>query len=89
MTCNAAGVSSNLMVGMMDHLEERREETDLWTTYQEKVVNFITSKLGGRWEEGEVQRAVGILRTNAYCVEAGDQTVFGMARIVFPLLSVM
>ena len=74
---------------MMDHMEERKQETDLWTTYQKKVINFITSKLGVRWGEDEVQRAVGILRTNAYSVEAGDQTLFGMARLVFPLVSIM
>ena len=74
---------------MMDNLDERKEEADLWVSYQEKVVDFITSKLGDKWKEEDVQRAVGILRTNAYAVEVGDQALFGMARIVFPLVSIM
>ena len=82
-------MNSGPLAVMQDHLEERKRESDLWSKYQEKVVDFILDKLKGAWIEAEIQRAVGILRTNAYSVEAGDSQEFGHARLIFPLVSSM
>ena len=74
---------------MMDHDSERKSEKELWNLYEQKVVTFITTHFGQRWSKQEVFRAIGLIRTNAYSVEAGDQKTFGMARLIFPLVSVM
>ena len=69
-------------------LEELRAEVS-WPEYTENVVTFLTSHFPDRWEEKEIERAAGVLRTNAYGVEAGQPEDYGMVRIIYPLLSVM
>ena len=78
-------VTSNLqsseLSDLQDHLEECRAEED-WAEYSDGVISFITSQFPA-WERREVER------TNAYCVEAGDQAEYGMVRVIYPLLSAM
>ena len=76
------------LTDLQDHLEECRAE-ESWAEYSESVISFISSHFPARWARREVERAAGILRTNAYSVEAGDQAEFGMVRIIYPLLSAM
>ena len=79
--------SSELTSSLQDHLEECRAEEG-WAEYSDGVISFITSHFPA-WERREVERAAGILRTNAYCVEAGEQAEYGMVRVIYPLLSAM
>ena len=80
-------LQSSELSDLQDHLEECRAEED-WAEYSDGVISFITSHFPA-WERREVERAAGILRTNAYCVEAGDQAEYGMVRVIYPLLSAM
>ena len=82
------GLESGGLAGLQDHLEELRAEAD-WPQYSEQVVSFLATHFPHRWERPEVERAAGVLRTNAYCVEAGQSGQFGMVRIIYPLLSLM
>ena len=82
-------LQSPLLTDLQDHLEELRAE-ESWGEYSDSVISFLTSHFPARWTRAQVERAAGILRTNAYCVEAGgDQAEFGLVRIIFPLLSAM
>ena len=82
------GLQPSELTDLQDHLEECQAE-ESWAEYSDCVNSFITSHFPARWERREVERAAGILRTNAYCVEAGDQAEYGMVRIIYPLLSAM
>ena len=81
-------LQSSHLADLQDHLEECRAE-ESWAEYSNSVISFLTSHFNTRWTRTQVERAAGILRTNAYCVEAGEQGEFGMVRIIFPLLSAM
>ena len=83
-----SSLQSSQLTDLQDHLEECRAE-ESWAEYSDCVISFITSHFPATWERREVERAAGILRTNAYCVEAGDQVEYGMVRIIYPLLSAM
>ena len=74
---------------MLDNVDKLKADTDEWDDYEENVVNFITSKFSKTWTESEIERAIGVLRTNAYCVEAGDSGSYGMVRLIYPQLSMM
>ena len=56
---------------LMDHDEERRKEEEYWNMFQRNVVQFIRRGLGlqDKYSEQEINRAIGILRTNAFQIE--------------------
>ena len=82
------GLQSDALLSLEDHLEELRSESD-WPRYSQEVVSFLSSHFPHRWSRLEVEKAAGVLRTNAYCVEAGEPSQYGMVRIIYPLLSLM
>lgn len=60
-----------------------------WDDYCHHVINFILSQCPGRWNSEQISLALGVIRTNAYAVEAGDSANHGMVRLLFPTLSMM
>ena len=60
-----------------------------WEDYCVNVINFIISLCPGRWKLDQIVKAIGMIRSNAYAVEAGDLANYGMVRLLFPTLSMM
>ena len=76
------------MGNLLDNLDKVRADED-WSDYKDNVVEFIRRYFDDLWSVSEIERSIGILRTNAYSVEAGDPATHGLARILFPRLSLM
>ena len=76
------------MGNLLDNLDKVRADED-WSDYSDNVVEFIRRYFDDLWSVSEIERSIGILRTNAYSVEAGDPATHGLVRILFPRLSLM
>ena len=50
---------------LMDHEEERKNEPEYQEMFQVNVINFLRKVCGLDYEEDEVFRILGIIRTNA------------------------
>ena len=76
---------------LMDHDEERREEVEYWRMFQRNVVQFIRKGLGLQiYSEEEINRAIGILRTNAFQIEHPYLQYQGTSgKAVYPTFSFM
>ena len=77
---------------LMDHDEERRKEVDYWKMFQRNVVQFIRKGLGlqDMYSEEEINRAIGILRTNAFQIEHPYLQYQGTSgKAVYPTFSFM
>jgi hypothetical protein len=62
---------------LMDHNEERRRDTELWSTYQTHVNQFIRGTLGADFTDADMDRAAGLLWTNCFaCAQGGGQAIF-------------
>eukprot|EP00092_Neocalanus_flemingeri_P005352 GFUD01005766.1.p1 GENE.GFUD01005766.1~~GFUD01005766.1.p1 ORF type:complete len:592 (-),score=147.56 GFUD01005766.1:293-2068(-) len=61
---------------LMDHNTERRGDTELWDTYQTSVNRFLKSS-DPSFKDEDIDRAVGLLWTNAFaCSNGGGQAIF-------------
>lgn len=61
---------------LMDHNTERRQDTQLWETYQCSVNKFLKS-LDPGLTDVDIDRAVGLLWVNAFaCSRGGGQAIF-------------
>jgi len=61
---------------LMDHNDDRVKEPELWNTYQTSVNKFLQSSDPSLKDE-DINRAVGLLWTNAFaCSNGGGQAVF-------------
>ena len=49
---------------LMDHNQERERESEGWAWVEERVVQPLL-RLSTRWSRQEIQRCVGLFRTNA------------------------
>ena len=76
------------MCELLDNIEKLQDDSDEWSDYTQHVVTFVMTHFT-QWTQAEVHRAIGILRTNAYCVEAGDSKTHALIRIIYPNLSMM
>ena len=77
---------------LMDHDTERRAELEYWEMFQRNVVQFIRKGLGlgELYSEQEINRAIGILRTNAFQIEHPYLAVQGTSgKAVYPTFSFM
>ena len=50
---------------LMDHEEERKNEPEYQEMFQVNVINFLRKVCGLDYEESEIFRILGIIRTNA------------------------
>lgn len=61
---------------LMDHNKERRQDKELWQTYNTYVNKFLVN-CDIKNSEEEIDRAVGLLWTNAFaCAKGGGQAIF-------------
>jgi len=61
---------------LMDHNEDRKQDVELWNTYQTHVNKFLKS-CDPSFNDEDMDRAVGLLWTNAFaCSNGGGQAVF-------------
>merc|ERR1712110_843680 len=60
-----------------------------WEDYCINVIDFILSLCPGRWNEQQISRSLGMIRSNSYAVEVGDLANYGMVRLLFPTLSMI
>lgn len=61
---------------LMDHNIERKQDTELWETYNTYVNKFLVN-CDIKNSEEEIDRAVGLLWTNAFaCAKGGGQAIF-------------
>ena len=75
---------------LMDHDTERRAELEYWQMFQRNVVQFIRKGLGlgELYSEQEINRAIGILRTNAFQIEHPYLAAQGTSgKAVYPTFS--
>jgi len=75
---------------LMDHDEERRKETEYWSMFQRNVVNYLRVKggLADTFTEDEINRAIGILRTNAFQIEHPYMAAVGTSgKAIYPTFS--
>ena len=77
---------------LMDHDAERRAELEFWKMFQRNVVQFIRRGLGlgELYSDQEINRAIGILRTNAFQIEHPHLAAQGTSgKAVYPTFSFM
>jgi len=61
---------------LMDHNEDRVKDEELWNTYQNSVNKFLKS-CDPNLKDEDIDRAVGLLWTNAFaCSNGGGQAIF-------------
>ena len=76
---------------LMDHHEDRRANAHNWEILQANVVDFLLKTCGfDEFSESEVQRAIGIIKTNNVHVQhdymrAGETS----GRVVYPTFSLL
>lgn len=61
---------------LMDHNKERIQDKELWDTYQTFVNKFLHN-CDTEYSDADIDRAVGLLWTNAFaCAKGGGQAIF-------------
>ena len=83
------GLDNPCFRDLLDNVDKLKADIDEWTDFSDSVVTFLRQHFGDKWTVSDIERSAGILRTNAYCVEAGDSATHGMVRIIYPQLSMM
>jgi len=75
---------------LMDHDEERRKEKEYWQMFQKNIVGYLRIVVGlaDTYSEDEINRAIGILRTNAFQIEHPYMTAQGTSgKAIYPTFS--
>ena len=71
------------LVFLMDHKEEREQETNMWNEHQKNVVDFLLSTCNLNFTKEDVMWAIGVLKTNS--IMFGDEK----SRALFPIFSLI
>ena len=71
------------LVFLMDHKEEREQETNMWNEHQKNVVDFLLSTCSLNFTKEDVMWAIGLLKTNS--IMFGDEK----SRALFPIFSLI
>ena len=71
------------LVFLMDHKEEREQETNMWNEHQKNVVDFLLSTCNLNFTKEDVMWAIGLLKTNS--IMFGDEK----SRALFPIFSLI
>ena len=81
---------------LMDHRQERMEEKDSWDLTEKHFVTPLRNLCGGKdWSSEDIQRCVGLFRTNGLAVHATglspdqewvDDDDLGMGRALYPTM---
>ena len=71
------------LVFLMDHKEEREQETNMWNDHQKNVVDFLLSTCSLNFTKEDVMWAIGLLKTNS--IMFGDEK----SRALFPIFSLI
>lgn len=75
---------------LMDHDEERKKEVDYWQMFQTNVVDYIRIKggLADKYSQEEINRCIGILRTNAFMSQQPHMLAAGTdGKAIYPTFS--
>ena len=57
---------------LMDHNKEREQESERWDWVDQRVVQPLL-KLNSKWSRHDIQRCIGLFRTNACTTQASNQ----------------
>ena len=71
------------LIFLMDHKEEREQETSMWSEHQKNVVDFLLQTCNLNFTKEDVMWAIGLLKTNS--ILFGDEK----ARALFPMFSLI
>ena len=71
------------LVFLMDHKEEREQESSMWSQHQKNVVDFLLQTCNLNFTKEDVMWAIGLLKTNS--ILFGDEK----ARALFPMFSLI
>ena len=72
------------LVFLMDHKEEREQETTMWNDHQKNVVDFLLQTCNLNFTKEELMWAIGLLKTNS--ILFGDDA---NSRALFPMFSLI
>ena len=71
------------LIFLMDHKEEREQETSMWNDHQKNVVDFLLKTCNLNFSREDVMWAIGVLKTNS--ILFGEEK----ARALFPMFSLI
>jgi len=71
------------LIFLMDHKEEREQETNMWNEHQKNVVDFLLKTCNLNFTKEDIMWAIGVLKTNT--ILFGEEH----SRALFPMFSLI